>query len=131
MAVVDLVTARQVDQFLGEKGLLIRRDDEVIDKDKVDEWGSHGTGIAEVIYLNGRGPERHDFSAGMACVALEIDKDINCIGSNLLRRLLEGGVPDVPEAVESLHQPLPHRAAIIGAVGISKDVKTPAIMFFD
>ena len=91
-------------QLLCEVWLLVRWHDEIIDEDVIHERSAHRAGIAQVVDLNGSRTKRQDLWTCTLCVTLEIHQDVNLVGSNPLRRLCKGHVPQVREPIKGLHQ---------------------------
>ncbi len=130
-AVVHLVTAGQMDQFLRVERLLLRRHHEIIDQDVIHEGASHRARIAEIVHLNRRGPQRENLRAGVLRVAFQIDQDVNFIRCNPRRGFRKRDGLHVRETVERTDQSPPHRALVVGTIGIAEHRESIAIVFLD
>src|SRR5204863_6229927 len=110
-----LITMRQTNDLLGIVAIVLRRNDVRIGNEVVDPGCAHRAWIAEPVDLDRRGSMGRDARAVTGGIALEIDEDLDALAVDALRCFVIRKRRDIDEAVASRREPLPHRAAVVGA----------------
>src|SRR5208282_1409036 len=90
----------KMNDFLGVERLLIERQRDLVGDHIIDEFGSHGSDVTEIIDLDGRGAPRQDIEPAVLCETHEIDRDIDLKPANKLGDVLIAFVPNVDEMFE-------------------------------
>src|SRR5262249_14990098 len=122
---------RQVDDFLAEQGLLIRWHDKAIGDDVIDEVGTRRTGIAEIVNLDRCRAVGEDFGSAIRGPAMEIDQQIEVVGTDELRRVPIRHLGDVHNAIEAGEKATADRARIILVKSIGDDLEALAVMLLN
>ena len=78
------VAVGQAGHRLGAELLMLGRNDHAVRQDIIDEWGAHGSGIAEIVDLDRRRPPREDPGP----VAHEVGQDMGAVPAMACHRLL-------------------------------------------
>src|ERR1700682_2786663 len=95
--------------------LLVERQDDLVGDYVVNEFCSHGCRITEVIHLYGCRPVRQNARPCPACVALEIDGDIDFKIVQQTCSMTVTGEPNVMKSIERLEQARMNIAALVGS----------------
>src|SRR5450755_3955075 len=130
-SVVHLIAAGKMNQPFRKERLLARWDDEGVDDDIVDEVRAHGGGISEITHLHRRRAIGRYRRPGVMGIALQINQDIDPFCTDKLRGLMVRARANVDKAIERGSQPRPHRAMIVGAVGIGENLEAVTIVAFE
>ena len=107
---------------------MVRRLDNPVGDDIIDEIRAGRAGIPHVFRLHRRGAMRQNPGPRAAGMAPEIHRDIDFPGPQLRRHLAVALRPGIVESIEGLHQPCAHVAAIVGTERNRGDLETPAVM---
>src|SRR5216684_8319953 len=123
--------AGKMNQPFRKERLLATWDDEGVDDDVVDEVRAHGGGISEITHLHRRRAIGRYRRPGVMGIALQINQDIDLVGMDKLRGLMVRARANVDKTIECGSQPRPHRAMIVGAVGIGENLEAVTIVAFE
>src|SRR6185503_18631254 len=77
LAISGLIGGGEIDHLLAEELCPILRDDDLIRDDVIDEVGSARSRKAEIVNLDGRGPEGEKLGAPVLAETREVDNDID------------------------------------------------------
>ncbi len=111
--------------------LVPRRRDEAVGDDVIDEIGAQGAGIAEIVDLDRGWSQGGDLGASQRGVARQVHQYVHPVGMDPGSGVGVRHRADFHEAVECPLEPRPHRAAVIGAVGIGRDFETASVVQFE
>src|SRR3989338_8442395 len=105
-----------------------RGGNEPVGDDIIYKIRTHRAGIAQIVHLDGSGPQGYDFSASRFRVPFQVHKDVNLVLVNSPGSINERTRSDVHKPATGTNYTLTHIPAIIRSVRIGHHLKAGLVM---